>query len=222
MSAMLLVGGLGLTLASGSPATAATRPAAVHGARIQATSFNGTCQVWTDGNTFGSDCSNVGGNSYLAVGFCKNGQIAYGPFKTSGWSYAYCSTYDSQLNEAETQIIGSGSTLVAGQGPLRPAILRAHLAQESLAASRTRQGRPLNRAKAPAIAASGSGHCSVWTDGTTFGGSCVPPTAVFEAYGAVATCTNGWGASGPVVSSGWSYAYCSTHGQKATAGAILF
>lgn len=238
-SAILLAGGLGLGLASGSPAaaavihpagstagvSAAARTGRVSPVRttkaVLAGSFNGTCYVWTDGTTFGTHCVNVGGEVYGATGFCKNGQIAYGTLKTSGWSYAYCSTYGSTLNTALTTIVNGGNPLARGSRTLRPATLRARAIRGSLAASRIHQSKELNPVKA--ITASSSGHCSVWTDGNTFGAACSwTGTLLFPAYAAIATCSNNAGAYGPVVYSGWSYAYCSTYHAKAIGGGIDF
>lgn len=63
----------------------------------------GSCQVWSDGITFGIECTGLSGWSYYSAVTCNNGKTAPGPRKngTSGeWSYAYCSTYNSTINVA--------------------------------------------------------------------------------------------------------------------------
>ncbi|MEE1782139.1 hypothetical protein PUR71_04230 [Streptomyces sp. SP17BM10] len=59
------------------------------------------CDVWSDGNTFGTSC----GRSDVAIVFrakalCNNGQIVYGAWKATGggsWSYAYCTSVNSTV-----------------------------------------------------------------------------------------------------------------------------
>jgi hypothetical protein len=247
-SAILLAGGLALGLASASPAAAAAiRPAhstaglsvAARAARavrvlplstsraVPRTSIpNGTCYVWTDGITFGTECTNVSGLPYEATAGCQSGNVAYGPSETSGWSYAYCSTYGSTIENATVAIAGiNGGPLKLGNRPLSPTIAPARVMRRSLAVSRTHHSQQAHRLKpTTASSASEDGLCSVWTDGTTFGTACswTYGPAIFEAYAAVAACTNNISAAGPVVYDGWSYAYCSTYNQQAVGGGIAF
>ena len=66
-----------------------------------ATTVNGGCGVWSDGNTFGSACDGLLGWFYQSQASCKNGNRVYGPTQlgtTYDWSYAYCSTVKSTVN----------------------------------------------------------------------------------------------------------------------------
>ena len=65
---------------------------------------SGSCQVWTDGTTFGIACTGFSGWSYYSDAVCVSGNDTAGTREngTSGkWSYAYCSTYDSTVNYAQ-------------------------------------------------------------------------------------------------------------------------
>jgi hypothetical protein len=75
-----------------------------HPARTMAprpeTTVNGTCNVWSDGTTFGIGCTGLTGWDYDGNANCASGNTAYGPGEsgTSGTkSYAYCSTYSSYI-----------------------------------------------------------------------------------------------------------------------------
>jgi hypothetical protein len=244
-SALLLIGGLALGLASGSPAVAAAirpahsaglpvaaradrvAPASMTGAAPRTSIPNGTCYVWTDGTTFGTECTNVSGLSYQASGLCENGQTAAGPDVTSGWSYAYCSTYDSTLHYASVGILVNlnDASIIRDGGSLRPIVVPVHIIRKSLAVSRAEHRQQLNPVKADVASAAGEdGLCSVWTDGITFGAACswTYGPEYFEAYAADAVCTDNYSAFGPAVYDGWSYAYCSTYDQTVEGGSIQF
>jgi hypothetical protein len=62
---------------------------------------NGSCDIWTDGVTFGIECTGFSGWSYYAAAVCVGGVEAAGTKEegTSGaWSYAYCSKYNTNIS----------------------------------------------------------------------------------------------------------------------------
>jgi hypothetical protein len=64
---------------------------------------SGSCQVWSDGTTFGIRCTGFSGWSYYTAVTCQNGKTTAGPREngtSDKWSYAYCSTYNSTINVA--------------------------------------------------------------------------------------------------------------------------
>lgn len=231
-SGILLAGGLGLGLASGTPVAAATRPAnsatglpAVTTATtaVRASTFNGTCYVWTDGNTFGTDCPNGGGVYYQAEAACKNGKTAKGSLTNSGWSYAYCSTYGSTIAVATTAIAPLPFPFAR-----RAVDRQVRAIRGSLAASHIHQGQQVNPIKATLASTSSNGLCSVWSDGSTLGAACAwDSPLILPAYSAVAACRAGYLGTtkietGPTVYAGWSYAYCSKLGLPSVGGGIVF
>ena len=65
---------------------------------------SGSCQVWTDGTTFGIRCTGFSGWSYYSDAVCVSGNNAAGTREngtSNAWSYAYCSTYGSTVNYAQ-------------------------------------------------------------------------------------------------------------------------
>ena len=67
---------------------------------IPAAGPTGSCNIWTDGTTFGIRCTGFSGWSYSAAAVCANGVEAGGTREegTSDiWSYAYCSTYNTHI-----------------------------------------------------------------------------------------------------------------------------
>jgi hypothetical protein len=112
---LMLAAALATGLAAG-PADAAAAHSTMHTARAMnlAGDPSGSCGIWTDGTTFGIKCTGFSGWDYQAQATCKNGQTAAGPYRagTSGdWSYAYCSTYDSTINYANTIFVPTGANV---------------------------------------------------------------------------------------------------------------
>lgn|SRR5690242_3726745 len=99
---LMLAAALATGLAAG-PADAATTHGTIHPARaVNLTADpSASCGIWTDGITFGIKCSAFSGWYYVSQTVCKNDRTATGPGRIQDeWSYAYCSTYNSQINYA--------------------------------------------------------------------------------------------------------------------------
>ncbi|MGW4214879.1 hypothetical protein ACWEIJ_43350 [Lentzea sp. NPDC004789] len=62
-----------------------------------ATASGSVCSSWYDRHTFGVTCD--GAARWQASGRCANGMWLEGPWVSSGGSYIYCSTYNSQYVE---------------------------------------------------------------------------------------------------------------------------
>lgn len=176
-------------------------------------SVTGSCNTWTDGTTFGVECTGLSASTmeYSAEANCLNGYTVNGNMElgTSGtWSYAYCSEVGSSISSSYIQITDAGS------GPLARvrAPARVH---------------PVNPVVAHTMvpAASENGHCTVWTDGVTFGAACTGMPSWY--YYALGIC--GQGQVGTEVgnlenpgSGAWSYAYCSILGDNVVQAEVYF
>jgi hypothetical protein len=99
---LMLAAALATGLAAG-PADAATAHSTIHPARAMnlAADPSASCGIWTDGTTFGIRCSAFTGWYYISQAVCKNGRTVNGGGQIQDtWSYAYCSSVNSQINYA--------------------------------------------------------------------------------------------------------------------------
>jgi hypothetical protein len=183
---LMLAAVLATGLAAGT-ADAATTHSTIHSARaMNLTADPSTsCGIWTDGITFGIKCSAFSGWYYQSRAVCKNGKTVTGPIRIQDqFSYAYCSSVESQINYAHP--------LFGPEVPVSPI-----------------SGGPT--AAPVTSAADPSGSCGVWTDGTTFGIACTGFSG--WSYYAAAVCKNGREVPGTRengTSGKFSYAYCSS------------
>jgi hypothetical protein len=74
----------------------------------------------------------------------------------------------------------------------------------------------LGAASPTAPAATAADLCQSWNDQHTYGVTCSADTQI--TYQAVAECSDGKWYRGPLVTTGWSYVYCSAHGGNYVSG----
>ncbi|GAB3979890.1 hypothetical protein V1634_15925 [Plantactinospora veratri] len=187
-SALLALGfSLVLMLGLATPSAAiADSPGPAGGNSVAADQW---CQDWFDAFTYGVACHDFA-LDYRARALCANGATALGPWKRSGWSYAYCSTYGSFLQSFRVE--------TRGRSPLASAS-----ASSTLVRTTTMTG-----ATAAAIP------CQSWWDVNTFGLACANNPA-HNGYRAGAECVNDQTVYGPWRNNwAWSYAYCSSVGSS--------
>lgn len=183
---LMLAAALATGLAAG-PADGATTHSTIHPARAMNLTADpsASCGIWTDGITFGIKCTAFSGWYYQSRAVCKNNKTVTGPIRIQDeWSYAYCSSVESQISYAYP--------------PFYPQVPVSPSAGPAAA--------PVSSAADP------SGSCGVWTDGTTFGIACTGFSG--WSYYAAAACKSGNNAAGTRengTSGNWSYAYCSTY-----------
>ncbi|WP_394617336.1 hypothetical protein JNUCC0626_48375 [Lentzea sp. JNUCC 0626] len=66
------------------------------------------CTRWSDANTFGVSCTNVGPRKFQANAQCSDGNWYSGPLIASGTSYVYCSSH------GVTYVEGTGNVGMTG------------------------------------------------------------------------------------------------------------
>ncbi|NEA17096.1 hypothetical protein [Streptomyces halstedii] len=102
-AATVATAGLALTAGTAQAHTPAPQQSQVASVTVydeNGVNITGVCQNWQDTNTFGVRCNTD--RAYYAWAKCRNGKTVTGVVASyNNWSYAYCSSVRSSLQEGK-------------------------------------------------------------------------------------------------------------------------